>query len=341
MAPMDVESVLAPIAGEDPCGPDLEYDPEYLEFDRVSKTKPEQEIGGVVLPGEEPDWGDVRRRAEKLLGRAKDLRVAVPLVRALLKTDRFEGLADGLVVVRELVARFWEGIYPKLDPSEGNDPTWRVNLLASLFDADTMLRAIREAPLAQDRRLGRVSLRDVMIAEGALTAKLPEGQAPLAAADIDAIFLNVDLEDLKRQDAAIVAATAAAKSLEAALTEKAGRGSAVSFEPLVGALKAARVPLAQALSRRGAGEEGAGEEGEAAGEGAPGGGARGDIRTREDAIRMLDRVADWFQKYEPSSPVPILLRRAKRLVAKDFMEIIKDIAPDGLNQVNVIRGPEE
>jgi len=38
--------------------------------------------------------------------------------------------------------------------------------------------------------------------------------------------------------------------------------------------------------------------------------------------------------------VPLLLRRAKRLISKDFLEIVRDLAPDGVPQVELIRGAE-
>ena len=64
----------------------------------------------------------------------------------------------------------------------------------------------------------------------------------------------------------------------------------------------------------------------------------GEIKSRQDAIRAIDAAVLFFRKYEPSSPVPLLLERARRLVAKDFMEVLKDIAPDGLPQARIIGG---
>jgi type VI secretion system protein ImpA len=55
----------------------------------------------------------------------------------------------------------------------------------------------------------------------------------------------------------------------------------------------------------------------------------------------LDKVSDYFQKYEPSSPVPLLLQRAKRLVAKYFMEILRDLTPAGVSQAEAIGGVEK
>jgi len=67
-------------------------------------------------------------------------------------------------------------------------------------------------------------------------------------------------------------------------------------------------------------------------------GAVTDIRTRQDAIRAIDAVAEFFRSHEPSSPVPLFLERAKRLISKSFMEVLEDIAPDSLTQAKLIGG---
>ena len=72
-----------------------------------------------------------------------------------------------------------------------------------------------------------------------------------------------------------------------------------------------------------------------------GGGAVGAIRSPADVSNALDRIIDYYKRYEPSSPLPVLLMRAKRLVNADFMTIINDIAPRGLGDVNVVAGLED
>ena len=82
-------------------------------------------------------------------------------------------------------------------------------------------------------------------------------------------------------------------------------------------------------------EEASAQRGGAAPEGTAGAGV---IRTREDVVRALDRICAYFESQEPSSPVPLLLRRARRLVSKDFMEILADIAPKGAEEAKLIGG---
>ena len=64
----------------------------------------------------------------------------------------------------------------------------------------------------------------------------------------------------------------------------------------------------------------------------------GTIQTREDVIRVLDQCCDWYARHEPGSPVPLLLQRAKRLVSKSFIELVQDLSPSGLTEVQTIVG---
>ena len=48
--------LLEPVAGDQPCGPDLEYDPALIELQTLAAGKPEQQFGDKIIPGEEPDW---------------------------------------------------------------------------------------------------------------------------------------------------------------------------------------------------------------------------------------------------------------------------------------------
>lgn len=79
---------------------------------------------------------------------------------------------------------------------------------------------------------------------------------------------------------------------------------------------------------------------------AQGGGAApasvpGTIQSREDVVRALDRICEFYARTEPSSPVPMLLQRARRLVDKSFLEVLRDLVPDGLNQAMIFQGPEQ
>ena len=63
------------------------------------------------------------------------------------------------------------------------------------------------------------------------------------------------------------------------------------------------------------------------------------LTSREDALRALELSAAFFRANEPSSPLPLLIDRATRLAALPFIDILRDLAPDGLQQAQIIVGP--
>jgi type VI secretion system protein ImpA len=333
---LDIGGLLEEVTPDAASGENLEYDPAFSELVRLAQGKAEQQMGDAVVAAEEPDWRAVRGKALELLARSKDLRLAVYLTRALMRTDGVAGLRDGLALTHGLIERHWETVHPQLDPEDGNDPTMRVNTLVALRDEDALLRALREAPLVASRAMGRFSLRDVLVATGQLPPPSSDDPPPDTAA-IDAAVMDTDLESLQATGAALTAAHELAGAVEMALTEKVGVGQAADFSELSNLLKQASKVVNEWLLRRGVGVEAA--DGEAAG---PGGerSMTGAINSREDVLRAIDRVCAYFAQHEPSSPVPLLLKRAKRLVSKDFLEILRDLAPDGVPQAEAIRGPD-
>jgi type VI secretion system protein ImpA len=335
---VDIGGLLEESNPEAPSGENLEYDPGFVELVRIAQGKPEQQMGDAVVAGEEPDWRAVRSKALELLARSKDIRLAVYLTRALVRTDGLAGLSDGLALTHGLLERHWDTLHPQLDPEDDNDPTMRVNTLVALCDEDAMLRAVRETPLVASRAIGRFSLKDVLVATGQLPAPASQ-DAPPETSIIDAAVMDADLEALQATAGALARARELAGSVEMVVTEKVGVGRAADFSDLSNLLKQAGKVVNEWLLRRGVGVDEAGD----AADGADGAARSmtGAINSREDVIRVLDRVCAYFAQHEPSSPVPLLLRRAKRLVSKDFLQILRDLAPDGVAQAEAIRGPDE
>jgi type VI secretion system protein ImpA len=62
------------------------------------------------------------------------------------------------------------------------------------------------------------------------------------------------------------------------------------------------------------------------------------VSEREDALYLLELVAAYFRVHEPSSPAPLLIDRARRLATMDFIDILRDLAPDGMSQAQIVAG---
>jgi type VI secretion system protein ImpA len=67
----------------------------------------------------------------------------------------------------------------------------------------------------------------------------------------------------------------------------------------------------------------------------------GEIRSREDVLRLLDKICQFYARFEPSSPVPLMIKRAARLAEMDFMQIMQDLSPDAISQIRTITGEKE
>ena len=336
---IEVDKFIAPLEDGNPSGPNLEYDPAFQALERAIIGRPEQAIGDTVKPAEEPDWADVLERAEALLGRARDLRVVMALLTALLRTEGFIGFAVGLTLLHGLLEGQWDTVHPQLDAEDNNDPTSRINSLVGLAAVDGLLKGVRETPVVRSKTLGRFSLRDIRIASGKLP--IPTGLTePPRAVQIDAAFREADVEVLQALAGSIASALQHVDAIDRLLIDKVG-ARAPELKPLVLDLTELKHLLTDKLSARGGAIATVGAEGASSGASADGSQGDGQVVSREDVVRQIDRLCEYYRRHEPSSPVPLLLQRAKRLVAKDFLEIIRDLTPSGVAEAELIGGVEK
>ena len=133
---IDLDQLLAEASESPPCGPDLEYDAAFLELEQAARGKPEQQYGDTLVPAEEPAWPQVRRLAEGLLGRSKDLRIAALFTQALVTTEGFPGLKAGCDILNGLIERYWEQVHPQLDPDDEDDDSEIRDLQRRLREAE-------------------------------------------------------------------------------------------------------------------------------------------------------------------------------------------------------------
>ncbi|SIT35757.1 Type VI secretion-associated protein, ImpA family [Paraburkholderia piptadeniae] len=345
MATLDAGVLLAEISPESPCGDDVEYDPLFLELEQAVHGKPDVQYGATVVAATPPDWKTAQSLSLELFGKSRDLRVAAHLARALLHRQGFEGLAEGLALIEALLEQHWNHVHPQLDPDDDNDPTARINALTVLVDQSGMLLDVRDTPLVASRSHGMVRLRDIEYANG--DAPAPEGVEPLSLASIDAAIADVR-DDAVRVVAALQGARTSNTRIETLLTERVGTAQAIDLSPLSRLLQQAAGFLGERVGEAvpQVANDAAAGDGETdvpagtaarAGTSAP---PTGDVNSRQDVIRLLDKICAYYQKHEPSSPVPLLLNRARRLVDKNFMEILEDLAPEGLGQARQVGGIE-
>jgi len=317
------QALIQPIAPERPCGEDLEDTPLLASFDAFR-------VFGQSAPHDpQPEWTAVASRAAEALCRSKDLRLLAFLGSALLRTDGLPAFAETLTIASTWLDIYWKETYPRID----EDAILRRSALNCFADQMAVVDALRRLPLAQHRQHGTFSLRDIEIATGIVPA---DGETPPDEARIDAAFAAMTREAIAQLQQSVGVAQGALTRITAKMRDDGGRDAAPSFDPLASQLtKIDRVLRAQ-LALRGDDTD---VNGDADGEGEGHGPAiSGVVRSRQDAVRALDAVSMFFRQHEPSSPIPLILDRAKRLVSKSFLEVLADIAPDALAQARSAGG---
>jgi type VI secretion system protein ImpA len=336
--------MLAEISPENPCGSDVEYDPEFLELERVVNGKPDVQYGETVVAATPPDWKAAEALARSLLSKSHDLRVAGHLARALLHRRGFSGFAESLLLIEVMLEQRWDHVYPQLDPDDDNDPTARVNALAVFTESTAMLADVRDTPLAVSRAHEVVTLRDIEYASGELST--PAGTETPTLTSIGAIIADVR-DDAAATRASLLEALRSTGRIETVLTEHVGAAQAIDLSALSKLLRRAAGFIGERIGddEAAAGAEAADEasiNGAAPGSG-PGAAPAvvtisGEVTSRQDVVKAIDRICAYYERHEPSSPVPLLLMRARRLVDMSFMEILQDLAPEGLGQARQVGG---
>lgn len=364
LSDLALEDYLKEIAPGSPCGENLEADSAFANLEQEVKGTPERQIGDSIVPAKEPDWKKVRDFAFSLLERSRDIQVTMHLTCALVHTDGFSGLDNGLTLIQEFLRRYWDDVYPRQD-SEDDYPLLRINTLSTLNDYKKILDPLINIPLT-DSKLGNFSWNQIETSKnkvdalshmtqdaylkkgvdkdspGTLEEALKKASDELAS--IEAAFKDTHFETLKFLEKTIKHALDQAEGIVTITSEKAGSENAPDISRLITLLKSLQKLLAEKVKLKEAlALEQSASKTEALDELTPAvsltkAGVSTGIHTREDVVYAIDVMCKYFERYEPSSPVPFLLQRAKKLLSMNFMEILQDLTPDAVSQAENICG---
>ena len=327
---IDLDSLLTPLSDTRPGGEDLAYDPQFMALERAGAGKPEVQYGDRTYPSEPPDWPTVVDLALELAQRTRDLRLAVWLVRGGARLHGLAGAAQGLALLRGLLERHWVAVHPQLDTADNDDPTMRLSAIAPLLATGAGLADFRSATIAAVR--GGLTVRDLELGLGRAGAE-PGETVPTEPGVLQALDGLLKANPEAADDART--AHDCGLAIVAAFEQHLPSDRVPDASALLGLLKV--VTDAVAKCRGGASPVVDGPAAAAA-PGAASSPAAGAIVNREDAVRELERICAWIEHNQPSNPAPMLIRRAQRLINMSFMDIIRDMAPDSVSQVERLAG---
>lgn len=319
---MDLEELLAPVSDEAPAGPDLAYDAERGTIEQAFESSVSIDTSGEATAAAEVDWRPIISLIEQQSARTKDVWLAVYLCRAGARSGQLDLIETGALYLAGLLERYWENVHPQLEEYGFQG---RKGPCESLARRSEFLAPLERTPLLAHPRFGHFSGGDFERFRAGAEAAEGYGMFRSALADTPE-------ETLMGIVASLDAVTAAIRRADAVLTANAEGDTGANFQPtydLLGQMKRAVQSFTSTPAPAQAESDVAAEPGAAS---SPGPRIAGRVESREDVIKALDAIADYYRRREPTSPVPVALQRAREWVNLDFLALIEDIAPTALDE---------
>ena len=342
---LDLDALLAPIPGDNPCGTDVRY----TRYDAIKEARREDdglpkgdwEAKGAVKVA---DWKKVvDMTTETLATESKDLQIAAWLLEALVKEEGFPGLREGLKLMKGLHSRFWETLFPTID--EG-DLGFRAGPIDWLNEEKTLPLGIRRIPFIRSPEgegYGLLQWEEAQAVEN-LGRKDPKQKAAAIAekkVTLDAFNKAVQatpltncvgiLESIRQSQEEV-------EGLNQIIKEKYGELNLErpSCENLKKVLEECQTLLEGMVKQKGGAKvEVQSAVGETRGAAATGPGERpmstgGGIHPsdRVDALQRLAAVVEFFKETEPHSPVGPLVQRATKWGEMPLKQWLEEVIPN-------------
>lgn len=299
---LPLTQLLEPLGAEEPCGPDAR------ELDSFANLRALVDQLDKPAAGDQPtrvDWARQRDRILELARQTRDLRVWVWLAQSQLAAGGLPDFASAMELLAAGLERHWD----QLPPYDDEDDNPRERFTARLGTLGSLACSNYQTP-ASDLLKRRSTLLFLEEFERAVAAAAGSPDGPAAAQRLEAVFA----------------------ALEALFRERFGAAGdpQLGFGELVRRLR----PLQNRAEPQATAPDGSPPT-------RANGHANVGVQSREDVMAALDRVLDYYSRHEPSSPVPLLVGRAKRLVSMTFLDAIKELAPAGLKELQAVAGADD
>lgn len=348
-AVINLEALLTPISEEKPSGEYLRYSGIYDEISEARRADLDVPQGEWQTEVKYADYRKVISLAVPALEKeTKDLQITAWLSEALVKEHDFAGLRDSLRLISGLQEKFWETLHPEID--EG-DMEGRANAIAWM-ELQTSY-AVKQAKITgysgysfndfEDSK--RFDIPDNIDAlDSTEQTKFKELRAQAEKENrVTANKWRAEMAQSRRVfyeelNFLIDECWAAYNDLNRVIEEKFDRNQAPGMNNLKKSLDDVHSQVKKFLEDKRAEEpDEVAEEGE--GEVVEGEGgvmvkvagvatASGAIQNRQDALKRLSDIADFFRKTEPHSPISYLVQRAVKWGNMPLENWLQDVIKD-------------
>lgn len=340
---IDIETLLAPIRDDAPCGDDYSFS---TEFDRIKRAREEDDPhlsqGEWATALKVADWPLVIEQCTDLIQhKSKDIRVVSWLIEGMARVQGYRGLAEGSELLRKLCDAYWDALYPQ---PEDSDQELRIGAFTHFVA--TSVQLVRDIPVTQGNGVAySCADYDNALRFENLASKTPELRDSIPEHKVTLEKFSASQKKTPRSfyevlQADFAAAQEAWKQLAATIDTHLGVDGP-SFTVVFDAFALADRILQRLFKEAGVMVEIMDTDSNTPIEGAVTTPTySGPIAHRTQALQQLQQVADFFHRTEPHSPVAYLASRAVQWGNMPLHEWLRTVIKDGstLSQVEELLG---
>jgi type VI secretion system protein ImpA len=349
---IDINSLLEPISAENAVGIDLRKDTSiksiYTQIRDARKSaraaersavfsanddKTQKEATKKAVAQADEHWRKVIELAPTILkSHAKDLEVACWYTEALARKPGVKGLRSGFTLIRQLIERYWDGLFP-LPDEEGMET--RTAPLAGLNGEDAtgvLLVPIRSITITDKYPPGPFSYWQYQQIVGSQKSSDESGvvRDGIAMAEFQKTVEQSSQEFYLELRDDVRGCLDEYRQISQLLDERCGSNNSPPTSSIINLLDEIlstinhiakdKLPLPEP-------DEQNNVENTAGGSATPGA-AGGPIKSREEAFRQLHYISQFFRKTEPHSPISYVIEKAVKWGNMSLGELIADLIPD-------------
>ncbi len=322
------DDLLTPIAGDNPAGADLRYDPVYDKIKEARREDDDAPQGEWQHARKVADWPLVIKLAgEALATRSKDLQLAAWLGEAMLRREGFGSFRAMLDVTRSLLDTFWDTVYPEIEDGDLEMRAAPLEWIGLKLDMPVKLAPLNRAGHSYLQYVEARSIGTEQDADGD-SAKRAKREEAIAARkptieEFDKAFADTPKAFVKQLAGDVAATIASLQALDDLSREKFG-DAAPNFIKLRDMLQEEQRVVAQLLARKLEQDPDPVEAAPAVVDAADAPGAALGVTAdgarvlsaepvdRNDAASRVISAARFLRRTEPVSPASYLMLRALR-----------------------------
>lgn len=337
---------IDPISVAQPTGIDIEYDTRFIDIQTLVEGKPEQQYGDVIIEAEEPDWSTIEKLCRQILSESKDIRVFCFYAQALTANHGVIGFKKGCEIIHTNIEKYWDELYPKLvDEDNEFDAFYRSGSISLLIDKSGIIQQLNKSNIIYSAsKKGYFTLKSVVsILINNDDDSYPGGREKLIE-DIKVAYQN-DQEEL----VALKDALGLINNIEFIFDEKI-EDSHLDFSAIKQPIEVIARLLVRSSNVVEEVEENASlyEDVSTAVDNVANKSVMSiqklddiSIKDRNDVKVVLEKLNLYFRLKEPSHPAPLFIERLQKLMDMSFYEMLKNISPNSLNDLDVIIGKDD